>query len=258
MGDKLGYRVAIDSAPAPPEGEDNVPMFVKAHGACSRTWLSSSGMSDEGIPAVFVVDGRGRLAWIGNDTVELKRALEQVVDGRWDLESYSAAYATEAGILQRGRTLERECFEARQREDWPRAVGHAWELMTVDDRYRRFAGLVFRLTWRQLGDHAGAITFADSQVGHNPSADAFVEMAEAIAADARATAPELAAAEAYARHTNTMEQGKSPAPFATLAKLASRRGDRDGALAMQREAVARTTDPEERAEAEKRLVEYGQ
>jgi thiol-disulfide isomerase/thioredoxin len=255
MGERIAYRVAIDRQPAPPDSEDNVPMFVKRHGACSQTWMEASGYDEEGIPTLFVVDGQGRIAWVGGEVDSLAPVLRQVVAGSWDLPGYAGRYAADAVVAKQGRTLQRRAFEARKRKDWRAAIAEARTLTELAPRYEDYAGLVFRLTWRQLADRAAAVAYGDSMLVRNRSAQAFVEMAEAIAADSLAGS-HVAAGEKYARHAVALTADASPAPYAALAALAMRRGDGAEAVRMQTRAVERTRDPEERQEAEKRLAEY--
>lgn len=54
QGDKMDYRVAYDSKRAMPE-----------------SWLRPAGRN--GIPCAFVVDGEGKIAWIGNPLGEAKK-----------------------------------------------------------------------------------------------------------------------------------------------------------------------------------------
>ncbi|ADV61207.1 Redoxin domain protein [Isosphaera pallida ATCC 43644] len=67
MGHQMAYRVAVDSVP---------PGFDSTEGAMARSWLTASGQ--QGIPAAFIVDGQGRIAWIGSPT-QIDQALAQVV-----------------------------------------------------------------------------------------------------------------------------------------------------------------------------------
>jgi thiol-disulfide isomerase/thioredoxin len=76
MGDKMDYRVAIDARDA-------------GNARMAQAWLEASGQ--EGIPAAFVVDGDGRVAWIGHPG-DLEQPLVQIVAGKWDLVAKAAEY----------------------------------------------------------------------------------------------------------------------------------------------------------------------
>jgi thiol-disulfide isomerase/thioredoxin len=48
-----------------------------------KAWILATGEQDNGIPNTFVIDGKGRLAWIGHPT-ELDKVLPSILDGSWD------------------------------------------------------------------------------------------------------------------------------------------------------------------------------
>ena len=81
MGDQIGYRVAADK-PIPGADEEG-------KGVMSSTWMDRANL--EGIPAAFVVDGNGKIAWIGNP-MELDKPLGQIAAGKWDLTVAAADY----------------------------------------------------------------------------------------------------------------------------------------------------------------------
>jgi len=65
MGNKMNYHVAVE--------KDKL---------MAQDWLSAYHM--RGIPAAFVIDRSGRIAWIGMP-VNLDKVLPQVIAGKWDL-----------------------------------------------------------------------------------------------------------------------------------------------------------------------------
>lgn len=52
-----------------------------------KAWILATGEKDNGIPNTFVIDQKGRLAWIGHPT-ELDQVLTAVLDGSWDLQAF--------------------------------------------------------------------------------------------------------------------------------------------------------------------------
>jgi thiol-disulfide isomerase/thioredoxin len=75
MGDKMAYRVAIDS----------VPEKEKANqGVMAKTWMMAAGQN--GIPTAFIVNKEGKIAWIGYP-MELDKPLEKIVAGTWDVKA---------------------------------------------------------------------------------------------------------------------------------------------------------------------------
>ncbi len=72
MGSRMDFRVAA---------EDSDLMV--------RGWLMDTGEKMHGIPRTMVVDGEGRLAWMGYPT-ELEEVLPRIVDNTWDLKEARA------------------------------------------------------------------------------------------------------------------------------------------------------------------------
>src|SRR5262249_44495075 len=73
MGDKMAYRVALDAVPA-----------GKKDGVMAKTWMEAAGQ--EGIPAAFIINGDGKIAWIGHP-MQMDKPLEQIAAGKWDLQA---------------------------------------------------------------------------------------------------------------------------------------------------------------------------
>jgi len=61
MGDRMDYLVARD---------DRL-------GFMAKNWLSAAGV--KGIPSAFVVDGNGKIAWIGHPMNSLEKAIDRVL-----------------------------------------------------------------------------------------------------------------------------------------------------------------------------------
>ena len=67
MGANMNYTVAMDGPTR----------------TMSKTWMDAA--QQEGIPTAFVVDRRGRVAWIGSPLDGLDDVLQKVLAGKWDL-----------------------------------------------------------------------------------------------------------------------------------------------------------------------------
>lgn len=67
MGNRMDYHVAI---------EDSINTVVD--------WLKNSGEYNKGIPKTFVVNGEGKLAWIGHPA-KLPEVLAKILNNDWDL-----------------------------------------------------------------------------------------------------------------------------------------------------------------------------
>jgi hypothetical protein len=77
MGDKMTYRVALDSKADDP------------HGQMAKTWLKAAGLT--GIPSAFLVDTKGVIAWIGHPMKLQEQVIEDVIAGTYDVRKAAAA-----------------------------------------------------------------------------------------------------------------------------------------------------------------------
>lgn len=71
LGKRIGFPVAVDD-----------PRQTTAD-----TWMKASGRG--AIPTVFIVDGSGRIAWIGSPFADMDVVLEEVVAGTFDPQAYA-------------------------------------------------------------------------------------------------------------------------------------------------------------------------
>lgn len=68
--DSLGHRMDYSVA-------------IEARNVTVADWMDAADV--QGIPSTFVIDGKGRLAWIGHP-LELDEVLAQIVDDKWDVK----------------------------------------------------------------------------------------------------------------------------------------------------------------------------
>ena len=73
MGDEMDYRVALDLVPEDGDGDE---------GAMHKTWMEPAYL--QGIPAAFVINGDGVIAWIGHPG-QIDDPLKKITGGTWDL-----------------------------------------------------------------------------------------------------------------------------------------------------------------------------
>ncbi|HAZ64674.1 MAG TPA: hypothetical protein DCZ72_13845 [Armatimonadetes bacterium] len=140
MGDQMDYAVAIDQLQAPAEGEDEDGPTA---GVMATTWMLAAG--ENGIPSAFIINGEGRVAWIGHP-MGMDEPLQQIVDGTYDLEAAiaerAAAAAREAKIAEIEEQLSDETLTSAQRaqilRDWfaedPGAEASFWQALWTELR----------------------------------------------------------------------------------------------------------------------------
>lgn len=79
QGDRMGYTVAVENETA-----------------MADTWMRPAGQT--GIPAAFIVDGTGSIAWIGHP-MGIDEPLKQVIDGKLDTKKAVEEYKRDALVM---------------------------------------------------------------------------------------------------------------------------------------------------------------
>jgi thiol-disulfide isomerase/thioredoxin len=129
-GDRMGYTVAsdrVEGITATDEEERSRESVDK--GLMSKSYLVDSGWAEIGIPCVFLVNGEGRIAWIGSgagDTTPLEGVLNEVVAGRHDLKAAAIAYQKKMEVEAYARGERAKAQEARKVGDFAAAEKH-WD-----------------------------------------------------------------------------------------------------------------------------------
>src|SRR6185503_1953849 len=103
MGEKMTYRVALDS------GEGN-------KGKMAETWMRAAGQN--GIPAAFIVNKEGKIAWIGHPMTLKDNVLNQILDGSYDLAKAASAYESKAKREKEQQSLWQDYNKALKAKDW--------------------------------------------------------------------------------------------------------------------------------------------
>lgn len=103
MGDKMDYSVAIDEVPKNGDAND---------GKMAKNWMTAA--EQEGIPSAFVVNGEGKILWIGHP-MELDKVLEKVSAGKFDLAAAIKEHK-EAIKQQKEATAKQRKLEAVQQK----------------------------------------------------------------------------------------------------------------------------------------------
>src|SRR5438309_6890216 len=67
--------------------------------------------AQDGIPTAFVVNGDGKVAWIGHP-MEMDKALADIVAGKWDLAAVSARFKQEQAAKRKFNQLREQLVEA--------------------------------------------------------------------------------------------------------------------------------------------------
>jgi hypothetical protein len=85
----------------------------------ARSWLEAS--SRDGIPAAFIVNGDGRIAWIGHPG-DIEGPLDDIVAGKWDLAAEAAEYKRSMAEERAVTKLKNELGLLLKKKDYAGAI----------------------------------------------------------------------------------------------------------------------------------------
>jgi thiol-disulfide isomerase/thioredoxin len=227
MGEKMAYRVAMDDA-----GDKG------GEGKMAKNWMEAA--NQDGIPTAFIVNGEGKVAWIGHP-MEMDKPLEQIVAGKWDLAKASAEFKKEAAARAKFRALIGKIREAQQSGDNKKLMAVIDEAIKDDPAMeKQLGGIKFR-TLIALGDAEKTLAygtklvegeFKDQAQGLNSVAWFLVEKP-----GDKPDAKLMKFALEVAQKADKLAEGKDPAIADTLAKAYYENGDVAKALETQERAV---------------------
>jgi thiol-disulfide isomerase/thioredoxin len=250
MGDKMDYRVALDSVPegaGPDEGK------------MAKNWMEAAG--ENGIPTAFIVNKEGKVAWIGHP-MEMEEPLAKVLDGTYDLQA-AAAERDKAREGQRKLMAVQEKLQEAG-NDVKKALGVLDEAIAeMPDAEQMFSTLKLNLLARGKDTQQKAAEYGrklkDGVIGAQAEGLNFI--AWTLIDPERTVEPskeEIAVALEAAKKAAEMTENEEPAILDTLGRALFLSGDAKGALAAQEKAVklAKGTPVEEDEGVMARLKAY--
>lgn len=248
MAEKMAYRVALDQVPAGADGNA---------GAMAKAWMTAAGQG--GIPTAFVVNGEGKIAWLGHP-MAMDEPLAKIAAGKWDLK---------AAADEKRKEQERQVkLQAFQRElqltqgDPKKALAVVEKTLTADASLEStLAFTKFRLLL-DTKDAAGATAYARRLVS-----EVYKDNSQALNAVAwslvdpkgeKATPEAAALALEAAKKADELAEKKDAAIADTLARAYFVSGDAKKALETQERALqlGKGTEIEKDPEVKARLEEY--
>ncbi len=125
-GDKMAYTVALDRVEGlTTSDEEKRSRESVDKGLMSKSYLVDSGWAEYGIPCVFIVNGEGRIAWVG-EPAKMDQVLEEVVSGRHDLAAAVTAYQKKMEVEVYARSEWAKARDAGKGGDYAAAEKH-WD-----------------------------------------------------------------------------------------------------------------------------------
>jgi tetratricopeptide (TPR) repeat protein len=129
MGDKMAYRVALDSIPEGKSGQE---------GLMAVNWMKAA--EQDGIPTAFIVDRQSRVAWIGHP-MAMEEPLAKVVANKWDIEAEAVKLKKAQEAAHKMRELNTKIAPAYQQKDYAKV------LSILDDAIAKDPGLEEQLSF---------------------------------------------------------------------------------------------------------------
>ncbi len=244
MGDKMDYRVALD---------DN--------GTMAKTWMAAAEQS--GIPTAFVINGEGKIAWIGHP-MSMEKPLDQIAKGKWDLAVAAREQKEQKEVVRKLRELQQKLIKAQRSGDAKEMIAVVDQAIADDPKLEARIGMLkFQALVKDTDSADKALAYgkrlvdtvlADSADGLNAVAWSVVDPAAKSKPDAKLVKLALQAAQ----RADELAMGKNAGIADTLAKAYFDSGDAAKAVETQERAVklAEGTPQGKDPELARRLEQY--
>ncbi len=230
MGDKMAYRVAVDLVAEKEKGNQ---------GAMAKTWMTAAGQN--GIPAAFIVNKEGKIAWIGHP-MSMDKPLEKVVAGNWDLKTAREEQRKAAEEQTRFMKVQSKLVTALRSGDPKKLVTVVDEVISEVPSVELMVGPMKLTALIKLDEQDKALEYAKklgkSDLGKQ--AQGLNGLAWAIVdpnAGIKPSAKLIEFAVETARHADEMAESKDAGIADTLAKAYFDSGDAAKAVESQERAV---------------------
>ncbi|MCA9294861.1 MAG: TlpA family protein disulfide reductase [Phycisphaerales bacterium] len=211
QGNKMNYTVGFDRRQA-----------------TSSAWMRAAGLN--GIPAAFIVDGRGKIQWIGNPLDEdFDNVLHLVVGGRYD-----------ARLNKEAQPMINAMNNARKVGNWRLAHTHLDEIIAIDQKvFAEYTIQKFEMMLVGQGQADAAYEYAEKVMkDYRDDPTLLAKFAEFIAGDDALTDDQrrydvaLELAQAARKVTNRND----PDGYSVEAFVHFREGNLDEAIRLQKRA----------------------
>jgi hypothetical protein len=250
MGDKMTYRVAID------DKSDG------GKGRMAETWMKAAGQN--GIPAAFVVDKKGIIAWIGHPARLNEELLGQIIEGTFDTAAHAEQMKKQDEAQGKVRGLFEDYKKALNENNLEAATKAVAELEALNDPRLQPTVSMCRLDiavksadGKAAGEHALAVMDSAGKMS-NKNQGAFILNQFALqlcnAEGVKDLDPKLAVQ--LAEEASTLSGGTNGAILSTLARAKFVAGDKEGAIASQESAIQHAANEKSKAKMESALASY--
>jgi thiol-disulfide isomerase/thioredoxin len=252
MDDKMSYRVAIDDVPAGGKRDE---------GKMAKAWMEAAEQG--GIPTAFIVDGEGKIAWIGHP-MQMDNILGQVVAGKWDLKAARDEFKAAQVRNQKMRELAVEMQKAQQANDPQAMLAVIDKAIAGDPKLEsRLCQQKFQILAKDAGTKEKALEYGKRLVETvlKDNSEALNNLAWTLVDPEQKEKPDAAMAKVAvmaAQRADELVKGKQPHIADTLALAYFVSGEAAKALQTQERAVelAKGTEWEKDPSLKERLEQY--
>jgi thiol-disulfide isomerase/thioredoxin len=217
-GDNMNYTIAVDN-----------------DSWMSDNWMKPAGRN--GIPSAFIIDGTGTVAWIGSP-FSMDDALEEIVNGTWDLAAATESYAKEQAQAKAMNGLNAKYRKAMANDNWDQWISDIDAFTAEFGSTARLNQAKFDALLTGKKDKEAAYALAETMVkGNWDNANALNSMAWNIVDEVPSDLRNLDFALKVAKRGCELTEYKDPMILDTLARCYWEMGDKYKAIAWQEKAV---------------------
>lgn len=209
-------------------------------GRTAKAWMDPNART--GIPTTMVIDGQGRLVWMGHP-MELDEPLQQIIDGTYDLDAKLPEYRAQVAAASDMR----EAMAARDAGDPATMMRKALAAISAaPESYGHYASRVYQHLMVDAADKDLAEVFLSRVLTTPVGKDAYQlnGLAWAIATEFPEDRRDLGLAEVLARKSCEMLDYEDSSSLDTLARVHYELGNLDKAIEWQRKAVEKSGENE--------------
>lgn len=249
MGEKMDYNVAVDTG----------DKFM------ADNWMKAADQN--GIPAAFIVDKDGVIAWIGHPMDdEFEKVLGHVSEGTWTADmakKMAAEKAEKEAAMEKIQGFWTDANKLARKKDYPAAIAKLDEAIAAAPADMRTGLYQTKFNWQLKSDETAAYATAKTLAATDfkDNAQGLNAIAWTILDTADLKTPDLALALSLAERANTISKD-DPMLMDTLGLAQFKNKQVDAAIATQEKAVKLTKEagdkyPEEMlTELQGRLDEF--
>lgn len=235
QGSNMSYTVALE------QGQ-----------SMGENWMRAAGQG--GIPAAFIVDQDGRIAWIGHP-MSMDQPLAQIVAGEWDVD----AAVKQQNLVKQAEGILMQAQQAMQSGDMDTLMVKLDEVIALDaPTFFNISMAKLNILAKEMNDYDAAWAWGREMLTNQYKDEwqALNTVAYFILTDGGLQNRDVELALDMAKRANEVAEGVNPDVLDTLAMAYNAAGQTDKAIEAATQAVLHATDEREKATFQSNLDAY--